>query len=149
MHGSFNVLTIVQYATQLYPDAQPAEEPEGEESDVDIESEIKKEVEGIRKPTVEPLFRNIKLSGTCCKRHGNVIQRFNTLNVASGFLQDSFACRACLVRPQDMSGHCRWRRAPALPLCQEANATVSHWKGRRQWPERGCYRGARPALSRA
>ncbi|KAF1977188.1 hypothetical protein BU23DRAFT_578266 [Bimuria novae-zelandiae CBS 107.79] len=57
-----------KYALQLYPDAQTIEAAEGEDSgasDVDIESEIKKEVDGIRKPSVEPLFRNVKLSGAC------------------------------------------------------------------------------------
>ncbi|KAJ4348337.1 uncharacterized protein N0V89_009711 [Didymosphaeria variabile] len=57
-----------KYASQLYKDASTAEAAEGEESgasDVDIESEIKKEVEGIRKPKVEPLFKNVKLSGQC------------------------------------------------------------------------------------
>lgn len=59
----------MQYAGQLYPETQIAE-AEGDESgasDVDIESEIKKEVEGIRKPTVEPLFKNVKLGGQCRK----------------------------------------------------------------------------------
>lgn len=64
------MLIGVQYASQLYGDTQTAEAAEGEDSgasDVDIESEIKKEVEGIRKPKVEPLFKNIKLPGQCCK----------------------------------------------------------------------------------
>ncbi|KAF9731487.1 hypothetical protein PMIN06_000406 [Paraphaeosphaeria minitans] len=57
-----------KYASQLYGDTQEAEAAEGENSgasDVDIESEIKKEVEGIRKPNVDPLFKNIKLPGQC------------------------------------------------------------------------------------
>ncbi|OAF99751.1 uncharacterized protein CC84DRAFT_1210046 [Paraphaeosphaeria sporulosa] len=57
-----------KYASQLYDSTLEAEAAEGEDSeasDVDIESEIKKEVEGIRKPKVEPLFKNIKLPGQC------------------------------------------------------------------------------------
>lgn len=54
-----------KYAAQLYPETQPAEGDSSEASDVDIEDEIKKEVEEIRRPSTEPLFRNIKLSGSC------------------------------------------------------------------------------------
>lgn len=64
------MLTTAQYAAQLYPETQPAEGDSSEASDVDIEDEIKKEVEEIRRPSTEPLFRNIKLSGSCCKPHG-------------------------------------------------------------------------------
>jgi hypothetical protein len=64
----------------LYGDTQAAEAAEDEDSgasDVDIENEIKKEVEGIRKPKVEPLFKNVKLPGQCCKlqRHDHPIKQ--------------------------------------------------------------------------
>ena len=59
----------------MYADTLAAEAAEGEDSgasDLDIESEIKKEIEEIRRPKVEPLFKNIKLQGQCCK-HADVM----------------------------------------------------------------------------
>ncbi|KAJ4291093.1 hypothetical protein N0V90_010291 [Kalmusia sp. IMI 367209] len=57
-----------KYASQLYEDNPATQAAEGEQSgasDGDIESEIQREIEGIRKPSIEPLFKNVRLSGNC------------------------------------------------------------------------------------
>ncbi|EON65164.1 hypothetical protein W97_04401 [Coniosporium apollinis CBS 100218] len=56
-----------EYARALYGDQEgdsAAEKREGAEVD-DIEAEIRREVEDIRKPTTAPLFSNIRLDGDC------------------------------------------------------------------------------------
>lgn len=60
----------MQYASQMYEENQRDGTAEDEESDKgggDIESEIQKEIEGIRKPETEPLFRSAKLDTNCRK----------------------------------------------------------------------------------
>lgn len=60
----------MQYASKMYEVSQTAGAAEGGESDEDggdIESEIQKEIEGIRKPAVDPLFTSVKLDTQCCK----------------------------------------------------------------------------------
>ena len=66
------MLRGTQYASQLYEDdpaTKTAAWGQSEATDGDIESEIQKEIEGIRKPSVEPLFKNVRLSGNCCELH--------------------------------------------------------------------------------
>lgn len=61
---------MTQYAAQLYGAGQPdeaAEHGDADEEEVDIEAEIKKELEGIRKPTTKPLFASVKMNTQCCK----------------------------------------------------------------------------------
>lgn len=60
----------MQYALQMYGVDQSGGTVKDEESDDeggDIESEIQKEIEGIRKPTTDPLFRTAKIDTACCK----------------------------------------------------------------------------------
>ncbi|KAF2241975.1 THUMP domain-containing protein [Trematosphaeria pertusa] len=57
-----------EYASKMYEVSQTAGAAEGGESDEDggdIESEIQKEIEGIRKPAVDPLFTSVKLDTQC------------------------------------------------------------------------------------
>ncbi|KAF2685673.1 hypothetical protein K458DRAFT_416895 [Lentithecium fluviatile CBS 122367] len=57
-----------EYASQLYELNQTggsAEDGNSDNEEGDIESEIKKEIEGIRKPTVDPLFRSAKVDTEC------------------------------------------------------------------------------------
>jgi len=44
-----------------------AEDGESDEDQGDIETEIAKELDGIRKPTSKPLFTSVKLDTQCCK----------------------------------------------------------------------------------
>ncbi len=50
-----------------------AEDGDADEDQGDIEAEIQKELEGIRKPTAKPLFTSVKLDTQCCKlnRHNS------------------------------------------------------------------------------
>jgi tRNA acetyltransferase TAN1 len=60
----------MQYALQLYGADQNGGTTKGEETDDengDIESEIQKEIEGIRKPNADPLFKTAKIDTPCCK----------------------------------------------------------------------------------
>ncbi|KAK7547385.1 hypothetical protein IWX92DRAFT_377746, partial [Phyllosticta citricarpa] len=68
--------TFDQYCKKLYGvggDGSTEEEGGGDGDDDDddakdagdIEAEIKKEIEGIRKPTREPLFRNVRIDTDC------------------------------------------------------------------------------------
>jgi len=69
----------MQYALQLYGEDQAvgAAEHEGSEgSDVDIEDEIKKEIEGIKKPKADPLFKNVRLTGTCSKLQSTIARSY-------------------------------------------------------------------------
>ncbi|KAF2702690.1 hypothetical protein K504DRAFT_393959 [Pleomassaria siparia CBS 279.74] len=57
-----------EYATKMYQVDQAAGTAETGDSDDDqgdIEAEIKKELDGIRKPTVKPLFTSVKLDTQC------------------------------------------------------------------------------------
>ncbi|PVH97713.1 THUMP domain-containing protein [Periconia macrospinosa] len=57
-----------EYASQLYEEDQISETAETQDSDEesgDIENEIKKEIEGIRKPATDPLFKSVHLSTAC------------------------------------------------------------------------------------
>jgi tRNA acetyltransferase TAN1 len=67
------MLTVMQYALQLYGVNQnggTAKDDESDDEGGDIESEIQKEIEGIRKPTTDPLFRPAKIDTPCCKLSG-------------------------------------------------------------------------------
>lgn len=60
----------MQYASKLYGQDQIAGTAENDSSDAeegDIEAEIRKEIDDIRKPTVAPLFTSVKLDTQCCK----------------------------------------------------------------------------------
>jgi tRNA acetyltransferase TAN1 len=62
----------VQYASKLYGEELNSGAAEDDDSDAeggDIEAEIKKEVDDIRKPAVAPLFTSVKLDTQCCKLH--------------------------------------------------------------------------------
>lgn len=48
-----------------------------DEDEADIETEIKKELSEIRKPTSDPLFTSIRLDTQCCKPCS--LQSFNTI----------------------------------------------------------------------
>ena len=59
---------------QLYGVDQNGGAAKDEDSDDeggDIESEIQKEIEGIRKPNRDPLFRPAKIDTACCKLEDN------------------------------------------------------------------------------
>ncbi|KAK8155546.1 hypothetical protein BC567DRAFT_38674 [Phyllosticta citribraziliensis] len=66
--------TFDQYCKKLYGVSGDGTAEEGgdgsgddddDEKEGDIEAEIKKEIEGIRKPTQEPLFRNVRIDTDC------------------------------------------------------------------------------------
>ena len=44
-----------------------AGDPDSEEEGGDIEAEIQKEIDGIRKPAGEPIFTSVRLDTQCCK----------------------------------------------------------------------------------
>lgn len=59
-----------QYAERLYEDAvsdaQAVDEDDEEEAgDIDVESEINDEVQGMRKPQGKPLFTNVRVDVQC------------------------------------------------------------------------------------
>ncbi|KAH7138049.1 hypothetical protein B0J11DRAFT_3377 [Dendryphion nanum] len=57
-----------EYASKLYGVAAPdgtADEPDSDEDGGDIEAEIKKEIDGIRKPVGESLFKSVRLDTQC------------------------------------------------------------------------------------
>lgn len=59
-----------QYAENLYEDATTdaqavGDEDEEEAGDIDIESEINDEVQGMRKPQGKPLFTNVRVDVQC------------------------------------------------------------------------------------
>jgi len=59
-----------KYATKLYGSAEsngPASDDDSDDEGGDIEAEIKKELDEIRKPTTKPLFTSLKLDTQCCK----------------------------------------------------------------------------------
>ena len=49
------------------PTSGDAEDPDSDEDGGDIEAEIQKEIDGIRKPAGEPLFTSVRLDTQCCK----------------------------------------------------------------------------------
>jgi tRNA acetyltransferase TAN1 len=62
----------LQYAAKLYGQDQiagTAENNDSDEDEGDIEAEIRKEIDDIRKPAVAPLFMSVKLDTQCCKLH--------------------------------------------------------------------------------
>ncbi|KAF2470419.1 THUMP domain-containing protein [Lindgomyces ingoldianus] len=57
-----------EYASKLYGDSQAgkaAENGDTDEDEGDIEAEIKKELDCIRKPSADPLFTSVKMSTQC------------------------------------------------------------------------------------
>ena len=48
-----------------------AEDGDSDDVQGDIEAEIKKELDGIRKPTTKPLFASVKLDTQCCKMNSH------------------------------------------------------------------------------
>ena len=60
----------MQYASKMYGLSRAdgaAEDGDSDEDQGDIEAEIQREIDGIRKPTSKPLFTSVKLDTQCCK----------------------------------------------------------------------------------
>lgn len=63
-------IICTQYASQLYEKDQingTAETQDSDEESGDIENAINKEIESIRKPDTEPLFKSVHLNTACCE----------------------------------------------------------------------------------
>jgi tRNA acetyltransferase TAN1 len=64
------LLTRNQYLSKMYEVNRvdgTAEDGESDSEEGDIEADIQKELEGIRKPTTKPLFTSVKLDTQCCE----------------------------------------------------------------------------------
>ena len=49
------------------PTSGDAEDADSDEDGGDIEAEIQKEIDGIRKPAGDPIFTSVRLDTQCCK----------------------------------------------------------------------------------
>jgi tRNA acetyltransferase TAN1 len=69
-NSSGALLTRNQYLPKMYEVNRAdgtAEDGDSNSEEGDIEADIQKELDGIRKPTTKPLFTSVKLDTQCCK----------------------------------------------------------------------------------
>ena len=83
----------MQYASRLYEMDQADGGAQGEVSDDDdgdIESNIQKEIEGIRNPEVKPLFQSTRLDTNCRRQNSRKsTQRERDADACSGVFQNA------------------------------------------------------------
>lgn len=106
----------MQYASQLYGQDQSAGAAENDSSDAeegDIEAEIRKEIDDIRKPSSAPLFTSVKLDTQCCMMNGQPAPH----SVADVTIQYYFSRRGSLLSP---FRSCRkYAKTPQMVSCRK------------------------------
>jgi hypothetical protein len=132
-----------KYSGKIYDIGATADSKDDQVDVEDIDAEIAKELDSLRKPDSQPLFTSIRLDTQCRKRHSIYILDSNSPNMHdSRLLQGTPTDRARLFRASNMLRCSIQYIQKTEPLRETLDAHDAHGKSDGDWSWRGRTTGA-------